>query len=200
MKKFFSETASNAVLSDDKRKKVKSKNLSKKTSEKLSEAILFRNVNSKFLPLLNNQLGKVSYREVIDECIERTAGIDSMSYKRFLRNTMKSLIHNFEFIKACNDLGFDPLCVAQIVPILNHHGKVKTFGFLYVFEESLCEHESLLKETIFTESELADAEYDNVEGGTANFQRTEISDFIENAIGILSRGKKVVETLPESAE
>ena len=200
MKKEFLDAAVYAALLGGDQNKVASRKSPKKTSNEQSEAIRFRNVNSKFLPLLNSQLGDVSERAVIDKCIERTAGIDSRSYMKFLRNTMKSLVHNFEFIKACSDLGFDTFCIAQNVTILNYHAKVKKHGFQFVLEDSLREHESLLKKTIFTEAELADAEYDNVEGETTELQKTELSDFIENAIGILSRGKKVVPALSQTTE
>lgn len=147
----------------------------------------FNSVNSKYEPLLINYQSISSdssweiKRKVIEECINRVSQINRKEYLAKLRDTIMEFVLNLNFLLECRDLGIDAFATAQNMIILNKHRKALISGI----KETYAENFDLLKEPLFTEAELADAKFSDVEGFATKTQRTQLSTLIERAMTLL---------------
>jgi hypothetical protein len=165
---------------------VSDKQIAEKPSVAKRKPNYFGAVNAKFETLLANQIGADKSKEevkrrIIDECINRVDGITRKEYLTTLRDTMCKYVYYLPFLMECRNLGFDAFAVAQNIIIQNRHGKVAKIGLRDAFRGK----ESVLKEALFTESELAEAKFGSVENPATDTQKTQLSALIENAMKIL---------------
>ena len=145
----------------------------------------FSKVNEKYYHLLDRQVVKKDVglkRLVIEECINNVSGVSSLEYQKTLRDTMaQKLIFHFPFLKECRYLDLPPFEAAQNVVMLNKANRVLKEGLENVFNREL----DMLRDVVFTESELAKAKYATPASGTTSEQENELSVFIERAMNIL---------------
>jgi len=160
--------------------------VSKKSSNVKRQPNYFGYVNSKYESLLANQIGAKDgdmelKRRTIEESISRVSGISHKEYLTTLRDTMCKYVYYLPFLMECRDLDVEPFAAAQSIIILNRQAKVSKKGLTHVFGNRL----DLLKEAIFTETELAEAKYGTVENSVTDAQKTQLSTLIRNAMSIL---------------
>lgn len=146
----------------------------------------FGYVNAKYPALLEKfsiltELTLDVKRKAIEDCISKVVGITEKEYKAKLRDTMVEFTLNLSFLMECRELGLDPFSTAQNMVILNKHKKALKNGIKEAFNNDF----DLLKDPLFTEAELADAKFTNVEGIATKAQRKQLSLLIERAMGIL---------------
>ncbi|MDR2146471.1 MAG: hypothetical protein LBE91_08450 [Tannerella sp.] len=145
----------------------------------------FLNVNSKYESLLNNQIGvdkdDTVKRRVINECIKRVEGITYDDYLITMRDSITKFVYFLPFLLECKKLGLNPFEAAQNIIVLNKATKVTKRGIFHTFKGNF----KPLEGVIFTESELANAKFDSVEGSANETQITQLSDLITKAMAIL---------------
>jgi len=172
-----------ASLVDDDQRVVKSSKTSRKPN-------YFGYVNSKYESLLANQIGcQVDKRKVIEECIHRVESINPKEYLTTLRDSMTKFVYNLSFLMDCRDLNVEPLSAAQNIIILNRQAKVLKLGLKHVFNGKI----DLLKDAIFTETELAEAKFGGVENHASETQKSQLSTLIGKAMNILPDSDMVSE-------
>lgn len=185
MEDFFSLLAKSYLQTSEKPKK-REGSRTKKTDAEKQKTYNFNRVNAKYVSMLNNQLfddmSKVeSKRRVIEHCISTTEGYSRIVYLARLRDTMMTFVLDLSFLMECRDLNLSPFSVAQNMVILYKHKKAQESGIKETFNNDL----ELLKEPLFTEAELAEAKFSNVEGYATTTQKTQLSLLIERAMKIL---------------
>ncbi|MFT4222309.1 hypothetical protein [Dysgonomonas sp.] len=185
MKDFLSLLVESYLQTSEKPNKKKSSR-SKKTDAEKQKTYKFNRVNAKYESMLNNQLfGNMSEieskRKVIEHCISTTEGYNRIVYLARLRDTMMTFVLDLSFLMECRDLNLSPFSVAQNMVILYKHKKAQESGIKETFNNDF----ELLKEPLFTEAELAEAKFSNVEGYATTAQKTQLSLLIERAMKIL---------------
>lgn len=185
MEDFLSLLAKSYLQTSEKTKK-KGGSRNKKTDAEKQKTYDFNRVNAKYASMLNNQLfgdmSKVeSKRKVIEHCISTTEGYSRIVYLARLRDTMMTFVLDLSFLMECRDLDLSPFSVAQNMVILYKHKKAQESGIKETFNNDF----ELLKEPLFTEAELAEAKFSNVEGYATATQKTQLSLLIERAMKIL---------------
>lgn len=167
--------------------KNKKKEVDRSTSK--PESYYFTRVNSKYDAMLNSHREFYgtpdieTKKHIVEKCISKVEqdGFSRKAYLARLRDTMTSFMLDFAFLMECRDLQLDPFVTAQNMVVSYKHNKALREGIAIAFKGKL----DLLQEPLFTEAELADAKYNNVEGYATKQQKTQLSTLIERAMKIL---------------
>lgn len=167
----------------------KTKTKSGKSTSIKTDSYYFTRVNSKYESMITNQrdfYGTPTLevkKMIVERCVSlvEESGYSKKLYLSRLRDTMMDFVLNLAFLMECQELGLDPFVTAQNMVVCYKHRKALKDGIAIVFKDKL----DLLKEPLFTEAELADAKFNNVEGFATKRQKTQLSTLIERAMNIL---------------
>lgn len=169
--------------------KNKNRKVGNSTSKK-SDSYYFGRVNSKYESMLSSHRDFYGIPDIktkthiVEKCIsfvEQDGGLSKKAYLARLRDTMTEFALNLAFLMECRDLKLDPFVTAQNMVVNYRHRAALKDGIAITFKGKF----DLLEEPLFTESELADAKFSDVEGYATNAQKTQLSTLIGRAMKIL---------------
>ena len=189
-----------ALLSDDETVTVEK---SVKTSKKSRKQNHFRDINSRCDGIVKKQYGVFDRREIIMDCIKKSKGYSKEKYLESLRDSVTGHAFDLRFLMVCKNLGLKPFVTAQNVIIMNRSGKVRELGLTHFYESLTEKEKELLKSEVFSEAELADAKFYDVDNSVTSEQKNQLSVVLENVMAQLPNrsedvnlmsDKKVVDT------